>query len=72
MFLREIVIQRFLKKYDMDTGCCYSCHEDVDYGYDLCELYFTKKRMSFVCCRVANAWDKLLEQYPKYKKLMEE
>lgn len=71
MLIKEEVLRRFLNKYNLDTGCCSSCHEDTSYGFDLCELDFTKKRCAFVCCRVANAWDKLLEQQPQYLQLME-
>lgn len=69
----ERCVIRFLKKHGINDGCCSSCHEDDDDGYaDLLELYFTKKRMAFVCCRVHNAWDELVKQKPQYQKLERE
>jgi len=70
---REQVVRRLLKKNNMDEGCCSSCHEDYNLGYcDLLEMYFTKNRMAFVCCKVANAWDKLVKKFPKYHMLIRE
>jgi hypothetical protein len=36
-----------------DTGCCTSCHEDVEYGYDL-----TGGKYGEVCCYVKREMDK--------------
>jgi hypothetical protein len=48
-----------LAKEEGFPGCCNSCHEDHDLGYDLCERYDDpqdRNQMSHrVCCKV-NTW----------------
>lgn len=34
---------------------CNSCHDDMDEGYDACEIS-TRKGVVEVCCPVARAW----------------
>jgi len=68
--MKEETIIRFLRKNGIKVTHCSSCHEDFEEGYDyLLEMYFTKKRMAFVCCSITNAWDELLKIKPEYKKL---
>jgi hypothetical protein len=38
-------------------GCCSSCHEDVDYGYDLIEMDLPNGDYIWICCRVAESLD---------------
>lgn len=43
-----------LKDAGFDIGsCCSSCHEDVLYGYELCEIDLPNGDWLHVCCRVA-------------------
>ncbi len=41
--------------------CCSSCHEDVEYGYPLCEHTLPDGREISVCCR-CEPWDAETEE----------
>jgi len=36
---------------DFKTPCCSSCHEDIDYGIDLCVVEGHNK-IAYVCCAI--------------------
>lgn len=42
-----------LKRAGFVLTCCSSCHEDADYGYDLCEITLPDGSCLAVCCWVA-------------------
>jgi hypothetical protein len=46
---------------DEFPGCCTSCHEDSDYGYELCGGWGILSEWS-VCCRVAEFLEKKLSE----------
>lgn len=37
-----------------ETGCCTSCHEDQNMGYDMCEWTYEGQDI-YVCCDVYRA-----------------
>lgn len=59
-FIPEVKIIRLLRQHY--SGCCNSCHDDMDGGDGSgIEIDLGKGRWSEVCCKVSLAFEKLLK-----------
>ena len=52
-YVNEAAVIRLIKH---KNGCCVSCHEDEEDGYELSDLDLGKGRYSFVCCIIKIAF----------------
>ena len=52
---------------DFPGNCCWSCHDDVGFGYSLIKVYYKNSDEVYarVCCSVHDKILKLRDNYPE-------